>query len=342
MFKTDRPLSYFKALLLGFLFQFGSASATAGQAEWTEFKQRFVLAEGRVVDVGNGGISHSEGQGVTMLLAVHYNDQKTFDRLWQWTQTSLQVRKDHLLAWRWTTKHGVNDFNNATDGDLYVAWALLRASDKWHVPAYKAAAEAILNDVKRLLVKPSKWGPVILPGSAGFEKPAGQIVNLSYWVFPALNDFSRYAPDPVWDQLGQSGITLIGESHFGKWQLPTDWVQLGNKVIPAPGFPAQFGYDAVRVPLFIMWGKKASASVLAPFQAFWGHYQKTPYVPPTVSIENDAIAPYGAASGILNIADMTCRYPALQIRPEYPINTQDYYSATLLLLADMMVEEQSR
>lgn len=342
MFMRDKSLSYFKALLLGLLVQFGSASAMAGQADWTEFKQRFVLAEGRVVDVGNGGISHSEGQGVTMLLAVHYNDQKTFDRLWQWTQSALQVRKDRLLAWRWTTKQGVNDFNNATDGDLYVAWALLRAADKWHVPAYKKAAEAILNDVKRLLVKPSKWGPVILPGSAGFEKPAGQIVNLSYWIFPALNDFSRYAPDPVWDQLGESGVAIIRESHFGKWQLPTDWVQLGSKVTPAPGFPAQFGYDAVRVPFFLMWGKKASANLLAPFQAFWGYYQKTPYLPPTVSIENDAVAPYGAAPGILNIADLTCRYPAVAPRPDYPINTQDYYSATLLLLADMMVGEQAR
>jgi endoglucanase len=342
MFIRDKSLSYFKALLLGLLVQFGSAAAMAGQADWTEFKMRFVLGEGRVVDVGNGGISHSEGQGVTMLLAVHYNDQKTFDRLWQWTQTSLQVRKDHLLAWRWTTKQGVNDFNNATDGDLYVAWALLRASDKWRVPAYKVAAEAILTDVKRLLVKQSKWGPVILPGASGFEKPAGQIVNLSYWVFPALNDFSRYAPDPIWDQLSESGIALIRESHFGKWQLPTDWVQLGSKVTPAPGFTAQFGYDAARVPFFLMWGKKAHANLLAPFQAFWGYYQKTPYLPPTVSVENDAVAPYGAAPGILNIADLTCRYPALPTRPDYPINTQDYYSATLLLLADMMVGELAR
>jgi endoglucanase len=342
MCKSDKSLSYFKALLLGLLFQFGSTAVMAGQADWTEFKQRFVLAEGRVVDIGNGGISHSEGQGVTMLLAVYYNDQKTFDRLWQWTQKSLQVRKDHLLAWRWTTKQGVNDSNNATDGDLYVAWALLRAAEKWHVPAYKTAAEAMLTDVKRLLIKPSKWGPVILPGANGFEKPAGQIVNLSYWIFPALNDFRRHAPDPVWDQLGESGVAIIRESHFGKWQLPTDWVQLGNKVIPAPGFTAQFGYDAVRVPFFLMWGKRANPTLLAPFQAFWGYYQKTPYLPPTVSMDNDAVAPYGAAPGILNIADLTCRYPALPARPDYPINTQDYYSATLLLLADMMVGEQTR
>lgn len=327
--------------MLGVIYQLASISALAGQVDWLEFKSRFVLPEGRVVDVANGGISHSEGQGVTMLLAVHHNDQKTFDLLWRWTQQSLQVRKDHLLAWQWTTQ-GISDFNNATDGELYVAWALLRAADKWHESAYKTAAEAILNDVKQLLVKPSQWGPVLVPGMVGFEDRKRQIVNLSYWIFPALNDFSRFAPDPVWEQLAQSGIALIKESRFGKWQLPTNWIQLENKVIPSPGFPAQFGYDAVRIPLFIIWGKKASGDLLTPFQNFWGYYQKTAYVPPTVNVENNEIASYSAAPGILSIANLTCRYPLVTQKTEPPAQIQDYYSASLTLLVEMMTEELSR
>lgn len=326
--------------MLGVICQFASSSATAAQVDWLAFKSRFVLPEGRVVDVANGGISHSEGQGVTMLLAVHHNDQQTFELLWQWTQRALQVRNDHLLAWQWTT-NGVGDFNNATDGDLYVAWALLRAADQWHVAAYQTAAEEILNDVKQFLVKPSPWGPVLAPGAIGFEQHNGQIVNLSYWIFPALNDFSRYAPDPVWAQLGQSGIALIKESRFGKWQLPSNWIQLASKVIPSPGFSAQFGYDAVRIPLFMIWGGRASADVLAPFQAFWGYYRKTAFVPPTVNVENNEIAAYSAAPGMLRIADLTCRYPLLMQKADFPAGIQDYYSASLMLLADMMVEELS-
>ena len=32
-------------------------------AEWQAFKTRFVSADGRVIDTGNGNITHSEGQG---------------------------------------------------------------------------------------------------------------------------------------------------------------------------------------------------------------------------------------------------------------------------------------
>ena len=38
-------------------------------SDWRIFKQRFLAADGRIVDDGNGGISHSEGQGYGMVLA---------------------------------------------------------------------------------------------------------------------------------------------------------------------------------------------------------------------------------------------------------------------------------
>lgn len=50
-------------------------------AFWQSYKARFVTAQGRVVDTGNGNISHSEGQGYGMLLAVAANDRETFNDL---------------------------------------------------------------------------------------------------------------------------------------------------------------------------------------------------------------------------------------------------------------------
>ena len=55
-------------------------------ADWDQFLRRHVHADGRVIDDGAGGVSHSEGQGIGMLLAVHFGDRATFDRLWKWTQ----------------------------------------------------------------------------------------------------------------------------------------------------------------------------------------------------------------------------------------------------------------
>ncbi|VTN12488.1 Endoglucanase precursor [Raoultella terrigena] len=37
---------------------------------WESYKSRFMMADGRIVDTGNGSVSHTEGQGFAMLLAV--------------------------------------------------------------------------------------------------------------------------------------------------------------------------------------------------------------------------------------------------------------------------------
>ncbi len=58
----------------------------AASVGWTDFLGIFVSGDGRVVDTGNGNISHSEGQGYGMLLAVANGDAAAFARIWNWTQ----------------------------------------------------------------------------------------------------------------------------------------------------------------------------------------------------------------------------------------------------------------
>src|SRR4051812_32573749 len=102
------------------------AAAEGAPAEpllWPIFKSRFVLPSGRVVDTGNEGVSHSEGQGYGMLFAEANNDRACFEQLWRWTKRNLQVRPDRLLSWRWRpvgTSGVADDPNNASDGDLLV------------------------------------------------------------------------------------------------------------------------------------------------------------------------------------------------------------------------------
>ena len=61
-----------------------------------------------------------------LLLAIAANDRATFDKIWGWTRANLMVRDDQLLAWRWDPAHrpAVADINDASDGDILVAWAL--------------------------------------------------------------------------------------------------------------------------------------------------------------------------------------------------------------------------
>ena len=168
---------------------------------WQSYKARFITSAGRVIDTANDLISHSEGQGYAMLLAVAANDRPTFDRLWGWTRANLMVRDDQLIAWRWSPNHrpGVSDMNNASDGDILVAWALAEAGELWADVSYKVAARRIAVEVGRKLVLfKTKQGALLLPAIAGFaagERPDGPVVNLSYYVFPAFARLPLVAPE---------------------------------------------------------------------------------------------------------------------------------------------------
>jgi endoglucanase len=52
----------------------GQSIGTATE-DWSEFRRRYLLPEGRIVDTGNRNVSHSEGQGYAMLAAVQADDQ---------------------------------------------------------------------------------------------------------------------------------------------------------------------------------------------------------------------------------------------------------------------------
>lgn len=334
--------STFAACLLLPAALFLSCPAFASDPGWMLFKQRFVTPEGRVIDTAQGNISHSEGQGFAMLLAVHHDDRAGFDLLWQWTRSELQVRNDRLLAWKWTAEAGVADRNNASDADLLVAWALLRAGEKWHEQRYAEASAGIAKDIRTLLLHRAPHGLVMLPGLDGFNKPDGAIVNLSYFVFPALRDIVRADPAPEWGELTKTGLFLLQHAHFGRWGLPPDWLKLSEKIAPADGFPARFSYDAARIPLYLLWSGLETETLLAPYRAFWGYFAGAPFLPAWTSLKDDSVDSYDAQSGIRAIAQWTVNgAQGNASRPPDPDKQQPYYSSVLVLLCEMAMRERS-
>jgi len=243
---------------------------------WAAFKARFVTDQGRVVDTANGMISHSEGQGYGMLAAVAANDREGFERIWGWTRANLMVRDDKLLAWRWDPdkRPGVGDMNNATDGDILVAWALTEAGELWNNVAYRVEARRIAVEVgrKTVLFK-TRWGALLLPSIFGFgaeQRPDGPVVNVSYWVFPAFPRLYLVAPEIDWAGLSRSGMELLAKGRFGPAQLPTEWMSAkGSTLRPAEGFPQNFGYNAIRIPLYMAWAGLGDRNDYAPFVKLW-------------------------------------------------------------------------
>ena len=69
------------ALLMSLLAFASAAHATVTAEAWDLYKQKFVMADGRVVDDVNGEISHSESQGYGLMLSCLANDPTTFARI---------------------------------------------------------------------------------------------------------------------------------------------------------------------------------------------------------------------------------------------------------------------
>ncbi len=239
---------------------------------WQAYKARFLDPSGRIVDDGNGGISHSEGQGYGLLLAYLSESPADFEQIWYFTRTELLIRDDGLAAWSWDpqkTPHVV-DINDATDGDLLIAYALALAGKAWSRPDYTQVATKIAATLLDKAVVETGGRTLLLPGVSGFaaaDRADGPVINPSYWIFEAFPEMNALVPSPKWQQLSDDGHALIAQLQFGKLQLPADWVSLKRQPKPADGFVPEFGYNAIRIPLYLMRGGIEDKDLLARLQS---------------------------------------------------------------------------
>lgn len=250
----------------------GATAASINPDEWQAYKDRFLDPTGRVVDTANNNISHSEGQGYGLLLAYLADRRGDFDNIWAFTRTELLLRDDGLSVWRWdpaTTPH-VTDANNATDGDLLIAYSAALAGRDWHRPDLTAAATVMASALVHGGIENIGGSVMLKPASSGFgagDRPDGPVVNPSYWVFESLPVMATLAPAGPWTELADDGRKLISAStKIGSASLPPDWVSLKSRPAPANGFPQEFGYNAMRIPLYLMRAGSHDRSLLEPFQ----------------------------------------------------------------------------
>jgi len=305
---------------------------------WERYKATFVMPDGRIVDNGNGHISHTEGQGYGLLLAVIANDRAAFDRIHAWTRRELMIRPDGLAAWKWdpaTTPH-VGDTNNASDGDLLIAWALAEAAERWNHRPYAAEAAKLATTLDRTVGLRSPFGRLMLPGAVGFgqaDQPDGPVVNLSYWIFPAFERLRSVAPHIDWAGYAASGYMLLKAARFGAAGLPTDWIALsGGKPQPAEKFTKEFGYNAVRLPLYLAWAPQISREALQPFVSYYENNKFSVHtydVTASAAVQNFGDPGYTALFALAKCALDETPLP-LGLRS---VSFDRYYSATLHMLA---------
>lgn len=333
-------------------------TGTIAASDWAIFKSRFIRDNGKLVD-SFSALSHSEGQGYAMLLALGADDRATFDKIWTWTRDNLKRPTDSLLAWNWTPTLGgpggaIGDSNDATDGDILVAWALHRAARQWQAPAYDAAAKPIARDVLEKLVRKVGGFAVLLPGLNGFEHDGTITVNLSYWIFPAFLSLNEIVPSLRWYELERSGLYLVNAARFGTAKLPADWMAVkpdghgGLDLSLLPDKP-NYGFDAMRIPLYLLWDGKASADSVAPLLSFW-EKSKNNKIPAVVNLVSGAASDYPIPPGMRAVVAAVEAHAAQPDRrlgtaliPTLPATAddKDYYSAALGLLVRLALSERS-
>ena len=223
---------------------------------WAAYKTQFVDGTGRVIDDANGNISHSEGQGYGLLLAYLANSPSDFEQIWYFTRTELLLRNDGLAVWKWdpTSKPHVTDTNNASDGDMLIAYALALAGTAWNKPDYIKAAGKMAQSLLSEAVVVSGGRTLLMPGVEGFMPPGrkdGPVVNPSYWIYEAIPVMALLAPSDKWQKLSDDGVALLNLMQFGPRKLPAEWVSLARQPAPAQGFDAEFAYNAIRIPLYL-------------------------------------------------------------------------------------------
>lgn len=321
-----------------------AVQGTVSAADWKAYRQKFV-SNGRVIDDANGGITHSESQGYGLLLAFSAGDRATFEAIWTFTRTELLIRDDGLAAWRWDPKASprITDVNNATDGDILIAYALGLGGKAWKDPRYTRAGARIAAAIGERALAKAGGQTLLLPGVVGFaNKNGATIVNPSYWVFEAFGTLAELAPQYNWNEVSRSGRWLIEEARFGVSQLPSDWVAIGaaGKLAPAAGFPPLFGYNGLRIPLYLLRGGMTDSPRLGFFRKLW--VDAYGGVPAVVEVESGKIMETLTDPGYRMLAaSLACALDGVPIEPNLKsfVPTQ-YYPSTLHLLGLALIAEK--
>jgi endo-1,4-beta-D-glucanase Y len=340
---------------ISFLVLLLSSEIAYGQdhALWEHYKADFISNDGRVIDNHREMISHSEGQGYGLRLAAIYNDKTTFDKIWNWTKNNLKVRTDNLFAWQWGKRANgewkVLDYNNATDGDILIAYALLKAQEKWHDAGYKNEALKIVQDIRTSLSIEWHGHTFLLPGYSGFNNDNHAELNPSYSILAAFRQFAKEDQRAFWEKAYHDSLFLIEQSCFGKWSLPADWlILMDGRISLSAGRNPYFGNEAIRILLHL--SSEKSPHYPKGVEKILETYKKTGYLPRWVDLEKDSISLQAAPAGYYAIYALAAKRlgdEALssrllkEAREKLDEDKNAYYSFSLYLLATGEADEHA-
>ena len=314
--------------------------------DWDRWKAAFLMKDGRVVDHLQDDASHSEGQGYGMFLAAWFGDAQAFQRMDDWTSSFLAVRQDPLLAWRWipNQRPQISDYNNATDGDIFHAWALLRAGLRFRSEDYLARAHNIARFIAASCIRADPRGNgrlLLLPGAERFSNNEYTTVNPSYYMPIAMRELGLAASASDLLRCADDGEALLAELAVAVGLVP-DWIDVGRFGWRyAQGHAAQSGYDALRSPLFLIWSGHLDHFAVKQAAAFYiAEAKRGPRVPTVVASSGQIVRAtsdypgYEAVSALVRCAARAKEH----VVSSRSFDDQPYFPGTLHLFCQIASE----
>ncbi len=199
----------------------------------------------------------SEGMGYGMLLSVAAGDQTAFDRLNRFRKAlGAEYNKVYtsggLMAWNsgnsCPPSASGGNANNAPDGDLDAAMALVQASKRWPIGTYKDDALSLMDGIWANNIGTSGGNPYVGAGTVNLKDKS----FMSYWTLGYFQVFARFVTDATkqqnWKGLATRGYTLLKTIQANpacNGEFPES-VQIDGTLWN--GDPCDFGYDSCRVP----------------------------------------------------------------------------------------------
>jgi endo-1,4-beta-D-glucanase Y len=199
----------------------------------------------------------SEAMGYGMLLSVAAGDQTAFDRLNSFRKAlGAEYNKVYtsggLMAWNsgnsCPPSASSGNANNAPDGDLDAAMALVQASKRWPTGTYKNDALALIDGIWTNNIGTSGSNPYVGAGTVNLKDKS----YMSYWTLGYFQVFARFVTDATkqqnWKGLATRGYELLKTTQANSacsGEFPES-VQVDGTLWN--GDPCDFGYDSCRVP----------------------------------------------------------------------------------------------
>ena len=233
---------------------------------WEAYSAHFIDRQGRVFDPQGDQHTTSEGQAYALFFSLVANNRAGFDRILNWTQTNLANGnlQHQLPAWLWgRDKDGestILDANSAADADVWMAYSLIEAGRMWRYAPYTGLGRSMLALVaKNEVADLPGFGPMLLPGSSGFQHGDKWTLNPSYLPPFLFDQLAAFDPAGPWSQIAVRIPALLEQS--ARHGFAMDWVEY----LPVDGFYPAVGlrpiadkntdeaggsYDAIRVYLW--------------------------------------------------------------------------------------------